>query len=234
MVNKKRLINILIGLTISFFPLTAYSAPMIHFARFKDIESGGGNTANPNPRGNQGYYSRLLNQDRSFVEKYLAQNQLIIKHLTINNNLIFKGNKTDKISVNINQSKKQLKIPFKGFYIFDENQTVNGYLLCEPLTVLSDESFSDSPIRKMKLFSINQNYLTKISIPANISLNVYERIEGSFIERYIFLNGTSLEDSFAHVLLVDAYYPQDLEQRFTQEIYTYLEQYLLNLALLYS
>ena len=86
----------------------------------------------------------------------------------------------------------------------------------------------------MKQFSINQNYLTKISIPANISLKVYERIEEGFIERYIFLNGASLDDSFAHVLLVDAYYPQDLEQRFTQEIYTYLEQYLLNLALLYS
>ena len=104
---KKRLINLLMGLTISFFPLTAYSAPMIQFARFKDIESGGGNTANPNPRGNQGYFSRLLNQDKSVVEKDLSQNQFIIKQLTINHNNIFRGKKTYKISVNINQSKKK-------------------------------------------------------------------------------------------------------------------------------
>jgi len=213
--------HLLFVFLIAGFQLSVFAAPQVQFERFWDDEPGGAESSNPNPRGSNGVFKRNLNKNKSDLLDYQFKN---INH---------KG-----IPLLTDQYKEPIggfKITYRYFYTLNPNNQVNGYLLLEPVPVYNDENFPVSPIRLMKQLPENPTFLAGLNLPPQLDIKVYEQKSAGFVERYVFIKAPNIEfEAFRHLLLVDAYYPEALEQKFSQDTKKYLERFVQEAAVFYG
>lgn len=219
--------KLIFAVLIAGLQLSVFAAPQVTFERFWDDEPGGGITANPNPRGGGAAFSRELNASQ--IELFNEMQTAGYKPKTASH----KG---------IHLLTGQFKMPYRGFkvtyryfYTLNANDLVNGYLLLEPVSVFNDESFPVSPIRQMKQLPENPAFLTGLDLPSQLNIKVYEQKTAGFVERYIFIQYLEAElKQLQHILLVDAYYPEALDQKFSKDTQRYLERFVKDAAVLYG
>lgn len=107
-----------------------------------------------------------------------------------------------------------------GIYILNKQDIIVGYCLIGKIGNLKRENIlSNSPIiAQMKSLNHNNSYLQNdLIIPSNVTVNFYEQEHDTFIERYCFA-----EDSKYEALILEAFYPKELEY----DLVLYIKQVL--------
>lgn len=128
--------------------------------------------------------------------------------------------------ISFKESKGQDDYRSQYAYVIHQQQ-VYGYLLMNPLEIRNDEQYPDSAIRAMKQLPAAPGVLTGLTIPSGIQMTAYEQRHGGFVERYVFarfvLPRTGQE---LYTLVVEAYYPEALDQAFTKDMKGYIRGFI--------
>ncbi len=103
-----------------------------------------------------------------------------------------------------------------GIYILNQQDIIVGYCLISKIGNLKKSVAieTSSTITQMKGLTNNNSYLqSNLIIPGSVTVNFYEQDHGTFIERYCFA-----EDNNYEALVLDAFYPKEIESDLTNFI----------------
>ncbi len=172
------------------------------------------------PAGDEGYFKRLIGIKKADIEqKNQSLTKLIpknlkgkmtgitdnLKYITFSDSGIFPLVENGNIILNP-------MIYKEGIYSLNEDNLTTGYCLLEPLVITT--FMNASVFQQITSLPANSHYLQgKLTIPVGTTLNIYEKENGSYIERYAIFN-----TSKNTYLLMDAFYPKVLETNLEKSI----------------
>ncbi len=173
--------------------------------------------ANPEPSvnfdGNLGKIDKYNPNTYSYLSKadYLRMigkrnNEIYSKYPNVKKDEKIKFKDHTFLSFKSNLDKEPYLIK-QGTYILNSSDICVGYLLIQDFSV---EEFLDQTIlNTIESLAKNNSLKGKFQIPSNIQIIVYQRDAGNFIERYVVA-----KTRFEKLLLLDAFYPKELDNTF--------------------
>ncbi|PIQ23919.1 hypothetical protein COW36_11620 [bacterium (Candidatus Blackallbacteria) CG17_big_fil_post_rev_8_21_14_2_50_48_46] len=195
------------------------NTPSIQFDRFKGEYLDGVNSINLNARGEEASYfsffgfSTSTQQVKEFFEYFTAEGAKLT-HLSNMNLALLSGDFPPDYAENIHLD-----------YVISQNIVI-GYNLLEPLVVMADESKPNSVIKKIKALPLRTIPLSPtLQVPANMSLQVYEKRQAAFIERYVLVS-IQTDLPVKNYLVVDAFYPEALDSTLSGYTVKFLQAFL--------
>jgi len=217
---KKIIPRVMISILLALIPMAqAQAAPLVDFDRFNtDAVASFKYDEEDMERGVMSGPWRNLGMDEDAFKTYKNVDHPKSKHK------IHTQNGYQVISLNEGKGADDYRSQYA--YVI-HNQQVFGYILMNPLEIRNDEQYPNSPIRAMKQLPAAPGLLTGLQIPSGIQMAAYEQRHGGFVERYVFarfvLPRTGQE---LYTLLVEAYYPESLDQAFTKDMKNYIKRFV--------
>lgn len=150
------------------------------------------------------YFPRLLNQPRTSIPRNLFDlKRYYIKSLKLKNGIEI-----------LNITTKAPLIFYRGIYII-KNNLIIGYAFSDELPLFTQKK--PKFLNDIKSIPLNQNlFLRNIQFPRFGCLELYEKKIGNYVEQYALYESPSGDNNLGEfnnkVLLLDAFYPQDLEK----------------------
>lgn len=219
--NKFKPKHLILSALICLFSQPALSAPLVEFNRFRDNDDKIAERFDPNAE------QELLRGHPCVVKRFLGMSQQEFQ--SIMEGVKWKSSQKYNYQI-LNHILEEFPSDNNFSYIFHNNK-VAGYLLMGPLYIEHDESYPVSPIRQMKQLPHKAELLAGIKIPESVQLDAYEKKHNGFIERYIFARFIMPREGSSgggevYTLLVDAYFPEVLEQTFTKDMQKYIKGFV--------